>query len=50
MLHAVLAARERPPATLTRVAAFLFRRLNVNIIVSLTVGESERPHISPIIT
>jgi acetolactate synthase I/III small subunit len=44
MLHTFVALVQDKPGVLTRVAS-LFRRLNVNI-VSLTVGESERPDIS----
>ncbi len=44
MLHTFIALVEDTPGALTRVAS-LFRRLNVNI-VSLTVGESERPKTS----
>src|ERR1700744_6327851 len=44
MLHTFLALVEDRPGVLTRVAS-LFRRLNINI-VSLTVGESERPDTS----
>ena len=44
MLHTFIALVQDKPGVLTRVAS-LFRRLNVNI-VSLTVGESERPHTS----
>ena len=44
MLHTFVALVEDKPGVLTRVAS-LFRRLNINI-VSLTVGESERPSIS----
>src|SRR6201990_954996 len=41
MLHTFVALVQDKPGVLTRVAS-LFRRLNINI-VSLTVGESERP-------
>ena len=44
MLHTFIALVQDKPGVLTRVAS-LFRRLNVNI-VSLTVGESERPNTS----
>jgi acetolactate synthase I/III small subunit len=44
MLHTFVALVEDKPGVLTRVAS-LFRRLNINII-SLTVGHSERPHVS----
>ena len=44
MLHTFIALVEDKPGVLTRVAS-LFRRLNLNI-VSLTVGESERPDAS----
>src|ERR1700744_1091426 len=44
MLHTFVAYVEALPGVLTRVAS-LFRRLNSNII-SLTVGRSERPHLS----
>jgi acetolactate synthase-1/3 small subunit len=44
MLHTFVALVEDKPGVLTRVAS-LFRRLNINI-VSLTVGESERPNVS----
>jgi acetolactate synthase I/III small subunit len=44
MLHTFVALVQDKPGVLTRVAS-LFRRLNINI-VSLTVGESERPHAS----
>ncbi len=44
MLHTFVALVEDRPGVLTRVAS-LFRRLNINI-VSLTVGESERPDTS----
>ncbi len=44
MLHTFVALVEDKPGVLTRVAS-LFRRLNINI-VSLTVGESERPGTS----
>ncbi len=44
MLHTFVALVEDKPGVLTRVAS-LFRRLNINI-VSLTVGESERPNTS----
>ncbi len=44
MLHTFVALVHDKPGVLTRVAS-LFRRLNLNI-VSLTVGESERPDIS----
>ena len=44
MLHTFVALVEDKPGVLTRVAS-LFRRLNINI-VSLTVGESERPDVS----
>lgn len=44
MLHTFVALVEDKPGVLTRVAS-LFRRLNINI-VSLTVGESERPDTS----
>jgi acetolactate synthase-1/3 small subunit len=44
MLHTFIAIVQDKPGTLTRVAS-LFRRLNINI-VSLTVGESERPDTS----
>ncbi len=44
MLHTFVALVQDKPGVLTRVAS-LFRRLNLNI-VSLTVGESERPDIS----
>ena len=44
MLHTFVALVEDRPGVLTRVAS-LFRRLNINI-VSLTVGESERPDVS----
>ena len=44
MLHTFVALVQDKPGVLTRVAS-LFRRLNINI-VSLTVGESERPDIS----
>src|SRR6201994_3437980 len=44
MLHTFVAIVQDKPGTLTRVAS-LFRRLNINI-VSLTVGESERPDTS----
>ena len=44
MLHTFVALVSDKPGVLTRVAS-LFRRLNINI-VSLTVGESERPAIS----
>ena len=45
MLHTFVALVEDKPGVLTRVAS-LFRRLNINI-VSLTVGESERPRRLP---
>src|SRR5579875_1637344 len=41
MLHTFIALVQDKPGVLTRVAS-LFRRLSINI-VSLTVGESERP-------
>jgi acetolactate synthase I/III small subunit len=44
MLHTFVALVEDKPGVLTRVAS-LFRRLNINI-VSVTVGQSERPGIS----
>jgi acetolactate synthase-1/3 small subunit len=44
VLHTFIALVEDKPGVLTRVAS-LFRRLNINI-VSLTVGESERPEAS----
>lgn len=44
MLHTFVAHVSDKPGVLTRVAS-LFRRLNINI-VSLTVGESERPEVS----
>jgi acetolactate synthase I/III small subunit len=44
MLHTFVALVEDKPGALTRVAS-LFRRLNINII-SLTVGHSERKHVS----
>ena len=44
MLHTFVAYVEDLPGVLTRVAS-LFRRLNININ-SLTVGPSERPHLS----
>ena len=44
MLHTFVALVHDKPGVLTRVAS-LFRRLNINI-VSLTVGESERPDTS----
>jgi acetolactate synthase I/III small subunit len=44
MLHTFIALVQDKPGVLTRVAS-LFRRLNINI-VSLTVGESERPDSS----
>ncbi len=44
MLHTFVALVQDKPGVLTRVAS-LFRRLNINI-VSLTVGESERPETS----
>ena len=44
MLHPFVALVSDKPGVLTRVAS-LFRRLSINI-VSLTVGESERPDIS----
>src|ERR1700731_2926416 len=44
MLHTFVALVQDKPGVLTRVAS-LFRRLNINI-VSLTVGESERPDVS----
>src|SRR6201992_1256738 len=44
MLHTFIALVQDKPGVLTRVAS-LFRRLNINI-VSLTVGESERPDTS----
>ena len=44
MLHTFVALVQDKPGVLTRVAS-LFRRLNINI-VSLTVGESERPDTS----
>jgi acetolactate synthase-1/3 small subunit len=44
MLHTFVALVSDKPGVLTRVAS-LFRRLSINI-VSLTVGESERPDIS----
>ena len=44
MFHTFVALVEDKPGVLTRVAS-LFRRLNINI-VSLTVGESERPDTS----
>jgi acetolactate synthase-1/3 small subunit len=44
MLHTFVALVQDKPGALTRVAS-LFRRLNINI-VSLTVGESERPDTS----
>ncbi|WP_433965254.1 acetolactate synthase small subunit [Tunturiibacter gelidiferens] len=44
MLHTFVALVSDKPGVLTRVAS-LFRRLNINI-VSLTVGESERPEVS----
>ncbi len=44
MLHTFVALVQDRPGVLTRVAS-LFRRLNINI-VSLTVGESERPDTS----
>ena len=46
MLHTLVALVDDKPGVLTRVAS-LFRRLNINII-SLTVGHSERPHVSRI--
>jgi len=44
MVHTFVALVQDKPGVLTRVAS-LFRRLNINI-VSLTVGESERPDTS----
>jgi acetolactate synthase-1/3 small subunit len=44
MLHTFVALVQDKPGVLTRVAS-LFRRLSINI-VSLTVGESERPDTS----
>jgi acetolactate synthase-1/3 small subunit len=44
MLHTFIALVQDKPGVLTRVAS-LFRRLSINI-VSLTVGESERPDTS----
>src|SRR5271154_4965215 len=44
MLHTFVAHVSDKPGVLTRVAS-LFRRLSINI-VSLTVGESERPDVS----
>jgi acetolactate synthase-1/3 small subunit len=44
MLHTFVALVQDKPGVLTRVAS-LFRRLSINI-VSLTVGESERPDAS----
>src|ERR1700709_920511 len=44
MLHTFVALVEDKPGVLARVAS-LFRRLSINI-VSLTVGESERPDTS----
>ncbi len=44
MLHTFVALVSDKPGVLTRVAS-LFRRLSINI-VSLTVGESERPDVS----
>src|ERR1700721_4206494 len=44
MLHTFVALVQDKPGVLARVAS-LFRRLNINI-VSLTVGESERPEVS----
>ena len=44
MLHTFVALVQDKPGVLTRVASLL-RRLNINI-VSLTVGESERPDTS----
>ena len=44
MRHTFVALVQDKPGVLTRVAS-LFRRLNINI-VSLTVGESERPDTS----
>jgi acetolactate synthase-1/3 small subunit len=44
MLHTFVALVQDRPGVLTRVAS-LFRRLSINI-VSLTVGESERPNTS----
>jgi acetolactate synthase-1/3 small subunit len=44
MLHTFVALVQDKPGVLARVAS-LFRRLNINIL-SLTVGESERPDIS----
>ena len=44
MLHSFGVLVEDKPGALTRVAS-LFRRLNINII-SLTVGHSERKHVS----
>src|SRR3984957_14389965 len=44
MLHTFVALVSDKPGVLTRVAS-LFRRLNINI-VSLTVGESEKPNVS----
>ena len=44
MLHTFVALVQDKPGVLTRVAS-LFRRMNINI-VSLTVGESERPDTS----
>jgi acetolactate synthase I/III small subunit len=44
MLHTFVAHVSDKPGVLTRVAS-LFRRLNINI-VSLVVGESERPNVS----
>jgi acetolactate synthase-1/3 small subunit len=44
MLHTFVALVQDRPGVLTRVAS-LFRRLSINI-VSLTVGESERPDTS----
>lgn len=46
MLHTLVALVDDKPGVLTRVAS-LFRRLNINII-SLTVGRSERQHVSRI--
>src|ERR1700737_746543 len=44
MLHTFVSLVSDKPRVLTRLAS-LFRRLNINI-VSLTVGESERPDVS----
>lgn len=46
MLHTFVLLVEDKPGVLTRVAS-LFRRLSINI-VSLTVGHSEREHVSRI--